>query len=77
MTWRENMDKFNREQKSGVNMVLNKPVYQLTKDMEVIAMYHSDASASRETGISQGNICQVANGKRFSAGGFLWKRSLS
>ena len=43
------------------------------KTGEVIKVFDSISSASRETHISLGNICAVCNGKRPSAGKYFWK----
>ena len=43
------------------------------KTGEVIKVFDSISSASRETHISLGNICSVCNGKRPSAGKYYWK----
>ena len=36
-------------------------------------VYYSTGDASRKTGILQGSICQVCNGKLKSAGGYHWE----
>lgn len=35
--------------------------------------YPSMQEAARQTGVSAGHICQVCNGKRNKAGGFVWR----
>ncbi len=50
-----------------------KAVKQYDANMECIATYKSTAEASRKTGICQGNICYCCNGKRPTAGGYVWK----
>lgn len=51
----------------------SKTVIQYTKNDEFVAEYKSTQEASRQTGISQGHISSVCNGKRKSAGGYVWK----
>ena len=41
-------------------------------DGNFIAEYRGQNEAGRLTGISGANISQVCNGKRASAGGYLW-----
>ena len=45
----------------------------LTFDGAVHGTFPGSASASRQTGISQGNINEVCTGKRASAGGYVFK----
>lgn len=51
----------------------SKAVLQFDKNFNLIAEYKSMLEASRATGIDHGTIGLVANGKRKSAGGFIWK----
>lgn len=50
----------------------SKKVDQISEDGEVVAVFDSQAKASKETGISQGNISECCNGKRKIAGGYKW-----
>lgn len=50
-----------------------KPVLQFTKDNILIGEYVSSNEASRIVGVSQGNINSCCNGKRMTAGGYVWK----
>lgn len=50
----------------------NKPVRQFTTDGVLVAMYNSPAEASNLTDIDAGKIRSVCNGKRMSAGGYIW-----
>lgn len=52
---------------------LSKTVIQYTKNDEFVAEYKSTQEASRQTGINQSHISDVCNGKRKSAGGYVWK----
>ena len=49
-------------------------VFQYSLLGDFIAAYVSQTQASRQTGISQGNINLCLNGKRKQAGGFIWKK---
>ena len=49
------------------------PVAQLTKEGELITVYYGTREASRQTGISQGNISECCRGKLKTCGGFIWK----
>ena len=49
-----------------------KAVGQYTREMRFIRRFESTVQAARETGIVQTCICSCANGKRKTAGGFVW-----
>ena len=50
-----------------------KPVQQFDKQGNLIAEYANGHQASEETGVCYININYCCNGKRKSAGGFVWK----
>ena len=52
-----------------------KPVHQYDLSGVYIASYGSRKEAEEKTGVSRRGICQSANGKKPSAGGFLWKNA--
>lgn len=52
---------------------LSKHVLKFTKSGNFIAEYPSINEAQRQTGIVRHNIRKCCNGKRKSAGGFVWK----
>lgn len=52
---------------------MKRPVLQFSLDGELIREWNSATDASLEIGISRGNIPSCCNGKRKSAGGFVWK----
>lgn len=52
---------------------MRKPVLQYTKDGVLIKEWGSPVDATKETGIQNTNIVVCANGRRKSAGGFVWK----
>lgn len=52
---------------------LSKPICMYSKQGEFIKRFCSAIGASRETGINKGNLTECANGKRKSAGGYIWK----
>lgn len=67
----ENCNHGTAKERSAKNR--SKSVGQYTRDGELIKIWPSVMEAKRETGFSQGNISQVANGKRKTACGFIWK----
>lgn len=52
---------------------VSKPVFQFAKNGELVAEYFGAREASRRTGIMPSSIIECCNGKRKSAGGFVWK----
>lgn len=52
------------------------PVVMLTFDGAVHSIFPGSASASRQTGVGQGNINEVCTGKRESAGGYVFRYAL-
>lgn len=56
-----------------VGEALSKPVLQFDKSGNFIAEYPSTAEAERQTGIAHQSISSCCNGKRKSAGGFVWE----
>ena len=61
------------EHKKAIGEARSKKILQFTKSGEFISEWQSAREAHRELGISQGNICACCNGKRKSAGGFIWR----
>lgn len=59
--------------KRNIGKSHSKPVQQLTLDGKLIATFQSQIEAERQTGIHQGNICQVCKGNLKQTGGFLWR----
>lgn len=53
--------------------VHNKPVIQCTKEGQIIKEWKSAEEAGKTLKINSGNICSCRNGKRKSAGGYVWK----
>lgn len=51
----------------------SRPVLQISLGGKFIKRWDSSKSASRELGISSGNIRSCCSGKRKKAGGFIWK----
>lgn len=51
----------------------SKRVQQFSKDGQIIAEYPSIMEAYRQTGINFRHISECTQGKRKSAGGFIWK----
>ena len=58
-----------------INMRGN-PVLQLDALGNVVNRFPSAREASRQTGISQGNISEACRGRRKTAGGFVWKYAI-
>lgn len=52
---------------------LSKPVFQFTKNNEFINEWESAVDAYENTQINKSHIGECCNGKRKSAGGFIWK----
>lgn len=50
-----------------------KPIIQLTKNYKYIKEFNSGLDAEIETGIGRSHISQCCNGKRKSAGGYIWR----
>ena len=61
------------ESKRGVKHHFAKKVYQFTKEMIFIKEWDYMSLAAKELHISKGNIGEVCNGHRKSAGGYIWK----
>ena len=57
---------------TGLHPDLRRPVMQTKKNGVLIHVYESILSASKFTDIHRGHICEVVNGKRKTAGGFVW-----
>lgn len=51
-------------------------INQYDKNNNYITSYHSINEAAKKTGISEGNISSVVQGRRKSAGGFIWEISI-
>lgn len=49
-------------------------VGQFTKDGRLLEIFESFMDAERKTGVTSGRISLVVNGKKKTAGGFLWKK---
>ena len=74
VTWCVNKKKSYKDMKNGVNNKQSRSVNQINKITgEIINNFHSQREASRQTGISQGNINSCCKGKSKSAGGFKWE----
>ena len=59
--------------KKALSEAHSKKVLQFTKSGEFIKEWPSIREASKQLKINFGNICSCCNGKRKSAGGFIWK----
>ena len=74
-TRRENVNHGSRNDRAanGIAKALSKPVGQYTLDGELVKKWPSTMEVQRQAGFSQGYISKVANGKRKTAYGFIWK----
>lgn len=63
--------------KKKVSEAMSKPVLQYSKDGELIREWFGAREAARVIGINQSSITRCCQGKRKSAGGFVWKYSES
>ena len=74
-TARENSNFGTRNERIGKKSAItkSKPIAQYTLNGKLLKVWPSLKEAKRETGFSQGNISQAANGKRKTACGFIWK----
>ncbi len=75
---REKMDPFYRSEAIKSQARINgskrcKRVFQYAKDGKLLGMYMSGKEASRATSADHSHIIDCCNGKRQSAGGFVWK----
>ena len=61
-----------QEHKDNHSKIMSKTVSQYDKNNNLINKFNSMKEASEITGISHGNICACAKGKRKTAGGFVW-----
>lgn len=61
------------EARTGKIYASTKSIIQYSKDGEFIAEYNSVMEASRQIGCDNSSISKCCNGKRKTAGGFIWK----
>ena len=55
------------------NPARSKAVTQYTNGVQFVTTYPSTMEAERQTGVNHRNISQCCNGKRNSAGGYIWR----
>ena len=72
MDWDKNLSKYHKDVKSGINNKRSRSVLKISKEGVLIAEYFSISSASRDTGVSTGDIMNVCKGKNKTAGGYIW-----
>lgn len=63
MTWEENSNKYNQDQKKGLNNKRNLAVDQLDLEGNFIKRFHSASYAAREVGSTSRNITLVCKGE--------------
>lgn len=61
----------------NVAVCQGKPLAQYTKDGELVRIYYPGGEAQKVTGISRYHISAVIHGKRKTAGGYIWRRTLN
>lgn len=59
--------------KKNLSKALARKVYQFALTGELLNEYNSTKEAKEKTGIDNGHISACCNGKRKTAGGFVWK----
>ena len=64
---------YNQQINNNKNIKNQKPVGQYDKQNNLIAKYNSLSEASKKTNINLANISQVCQGKRKTAGKYIWK----
>ena len=57
---------------TGLNPKTEKAVIRYNPDTEMVKLYESILGASKDTGISDGSICNALSGRRKLAGGYEW-----
>lgn len=72
-TWEENNAKGHKDIREGRNNKVNRAILQYTKDGVFVKEHYSINQAGRTIGINFKDICSCCQGKRKSAGGFIWK----
>ncbi len=76
-TWSENhkhsFKELGRKPSGGLSKDKEKCINQLSKQNTIINTFCSINEASRKTNISLSNISLAVNGKRKTAGGYIWK----
>ena len=72
LTFSDEHKKHISEAKSGINHQFAKKVYQYTKEHVFVREWDYMSQAAKELNISKGNIGEVCNGHRKTAGGYVW-----
>jgi len=76
MTWQENKDKYYSDKRLGINDKCYIPVVQMDLDGNFIANHVSVKAAGIFAKMNNHHISSCLSGRRKSAGGFRWMRSL-
>jgi hypothetical protein len=63
--------------KTGKDNHASIKVNMLSKENEIIKTFYSYNEAERETGTLSSKICLVVNGKRKTAGGYIWQKAIA
>jgi len=75
-TWQENNSKGSADRANGINNKHSTAIVQMDLEGGLIAEHCSMRYAERAIGVSNADISACCSGKRKSAGGFRWIRSL-
>lgn len=70
-TAKENMNHGTHNER--VAKARSKPVGQYTLDGELVKIWQSPCEAGKQIGLSDSHVSEVANGKRKTAYGFIWR----
>lgn len=71
--YRQKMSNYGKERFEEYRQKLSKKVKQYSKNGEFIKEFNSCREAAKETGTNYTSICSCANGRRKTAGEFIWK----
>lgn len=64
---------FSVEHRQKLSKAFSRPVAQLTIDGHIVNEFPSRTKATEQTGVNGSHISDCCNGKRKSAGGFVWR----
>ena len=62
--------------KRGAKHHLARPLYQYSEDGEFIRKWDYSSEPTKVLGINKANIAEVCNGKRKTAGGYVWSHEM-
>ena len=87
MSLRENVQKYHRERGHKIydtpivrgvrGEKLRQPIIQIDLEGNTIRYFNSMMDAERVTGIGSGRISNCVNGRKKTAGGYIWRRKIT